>query len=335
MEKLLTGADSRPIHNPKVPEQLIGEAIESKVIPNGISGMALLETGFTISTVSKQFFDNNLSTEMHPLGDLMKVECAGGQLLTYLGYTVAEVSIPDADIIEENFPALFLVVPDTELSSRVPILLFTNILASIMDSFLKWHGNKFLQKASTASTPWWLGLYCMKIQEKAVSRCQGKLCLMKSAETKTVTLPENRSIMVKGFMRDGVRCNRLVMMEATQKTVLPSWTEVMHALVNYGGNAVQYVEVKICNPNKSPVVVPSRCLLCELQEVEAPGETTCNQLKAEAVATSPKSNDNFFSIFSWGGMDLTQTQTATQLLEYEDVYSCPGHWMHRCSETSN
>jgi len=55
--------------------------------------------------------------EIRPLDDILKIECADGEPLRYLGYIVADintsVSLPDS----AQRSCLFLVVPDTRYSA--------------------------------------------------------------------------------------------------------------------------------------------------------------------------------------------------------------------------
>ena len=66
----------------------MGSPNESEVIVNGIQTKVLLDTESTVSTVSETFYKSNLSDlTMHPLDLNLKIECADGQHLPYLGYT--------------------------------------------------------------------------------------------------------------------------------------------------------------------------------------------------------------------------------------------------------
>ena len=104
-----------------VPGRLAGEANEAEVGINGVVCQALLDTGSTVSTITQSFYDEHLTdTPLQPIDDLLKVECAGGQLLHYVGYVEAELRA--IGITETSGqPALFLVVPDTRYSRNVPV----------------------------------------------------------------------------------------------------------------------------------------------------------------------------------------------------------------------
>lgn len=304
----------------------MGDATETEIQINGVTGMALLDTGSTISTISQKFFENHMNTELHPIEELLTVECAGGQLLTYLGYVEAEVSAPE--LLGQSFPTIFLVVPDTEYSKRVPILLGTNVLASVMKACKQEHGDRYLQRMAP-STPWWLTFRCVQLRDRAHTRSNGRLGLVKSAASETVTLLPNRATTMKGLVTDRIMCQKLALIESTHKTVLPSGVELTPSVVSYKGDSTEYVEIEIANHSRHPVIIPPRGLLCELQEVEVvkeehgetEGPTEEDQGKGHI---EEQDKDDFLQLFEWEGTDLTPEQREkfhALLLEYEDIFS--------------
>ena len=56
----------------------------------------------------------------------MKIECADGESLPYIGYTIVHVEMSGVASISESFP--FLAVPTTPFSEQTPCLLGTNVL---------------------------------------------------------------------------------------------------------------------------------------------------------------------------------------------------------------
>ncbi len=106
--------------------ELIGDANTSTVlIERGGWGGALLDSGPMISTISQSLCER-LGLEVKALGELIRVEGAGGHNLDYSSYVEAEMKIPNP--YNAVFYALYLVVPDTFYNSNVPVLIGTNIL---------------------------------------------------------------------------------------------------------------------------------------------------------------------------------------------------------------
>ena len=77
-----------------VTPNLVGSPNEVDVDINGMTCKALLDTGATVSSISKSWYDKLDNVEMHPLQQILLVECADGHHLPYLGYVEVEVGIP-------------------------------------------------------------------------------------------------------------------------------------------------------------------------------------------------------------------------------------------------
>jgi hypothetical protein len=95
---------------------------------------ALLDTGSTVSTVSRHFYDEHLSSRpILPLNLIMNIECADGQPLPYDGYV--EIDIESFGVEEEECyleRCIFLVIPNSPYNVSVPLLIGTNILSVFM-----------------------------------------------------------------------------------------------------------------------------------------------------------------------------------------------------------
>jgi hypothetical protein len=84
----------------------------------------------------------NYLADTRPLESLQRViniEGAGGHLLPYIGYMTANVSFPGNPAEEPPTECFFLVCPDTTFSSKVPVLMGTNIFCKLWpDSVPLW-----------------------------------------------------------------------------------------------------------------------------------------------------------------------------------------------------
>ena len=322
----------------------------------GVACTALLDTGATISTISQKFYKESLSSlELHELDDIIKVECADGQLLPYLGFVEASVSVPGLTS-EEGQETIFLVTPDTDYNARVPVLLGTNVLKPIMDGCKQKGGTQFLQKVAL-STPWWLAFRCISLQDRAVSKSNGRVGVVKSANPDVIRIPSNRSVIVPGITTDVIASEGLAMVHPTEKTVLPEGVEVMPTLVDLRDCKDSCV-VEIANTTKRPIVIPSRALLCELQYVEVvdateggqpPGATSQSSEQTDNPQPKPEGKTEeeraFLETLKFEDTDLTPEQAAKArdlLLRYRDIFSMDdfdiGHTSatkHRINLTDN
>lgn len=129
--------------NTKLPDGLLGEVDVAKVWIEGVECHGLVDTGAMVTTVSQKFYEENLrDIPLQPLNGLLKIECASGEHLPYLGYIEVELAI-DNDV-SDSFP--LLVVPDTAYSTDVPMLLGTNVLRPLMKKSREVHREHFFRR---------------------------------------------------------------------------------------------------------------------------------------------------------------------------------------------
>ena len=140
-------------------ERLLGHANEATVTLENTKCTALLDSGSQVSTISQAFYEQHLRhrVPLHSLDEVLKIECADGQLLPYLGYVEAKVNFPGVNV--GDLVAVLLVCPLTEYSRQVPVLVVgANILRLVMDRCREREGTQFLQVMKLA-TPWHLALH--------------------------------------------------------------------------------------------------------------------------------------------------------------------------------
>ena len=310
----------------RLPERLLGEVDVAQVWIEGVECQGLVDTGAMVTTVSQQFYQQNLrDIPLHPLNSLLKIECAGGDYLPYLGYIEADLAI-DGDWADasECFP--LLVVPDTAYSADVPILLGTNVLRPLMEKSKEVYGQRFLQKMAT-STPWWLAFRRMSVQDRQESRQEGRVGLVKCAIVEKLRIPGNGRVTVPATVSDRISSTEpMVMFHPTEKTALPDQIEVTQTAMRCAGTDKAEVMVELCNLGTSPVTIQPRALLCELQSVKL-ADREEEAAKAEEDATQEKevnhTRDEFLASFAEMTelSDDERTQVEDLLWEYRDTFS--------------
>ena len=82
-------------HSPRLRELgLVGTANETDVVIGNIRAKALLDTGSTVSTLSKEFYDRHFQDQqIHPVTNILNIECADGKDLPYEGYIELDLNI--------------------------------------------------------------------------------------------------------------------------------------------------------------------------------------------------------------------------------------------------
>ena len=73
--------------------RLIGRANEEQVVINGHPVTALLDTGSQVTHISEAFCQAN-NIQIHPLDKLVEIEGMWGDIIKYLGYIEATLTLP-------------------------------------------------------------------------------------------------------------------------------------------------------------------------------------------------------------------------------------------------
>ena len=84
--------------------------------------MALIDSGAQLSALPESLV-RKLKLQIHSLNTIIGAEAMGGSLVPYFGYVEANLSIPGIKAMNKD--SLFMVVKDTEYTSRVPVQIGT------------------------------------------------------------------------------------------------------------------------------------------------------------------------------------------------------------------
>ena len=249
--------------------ELIGSASEVTVAIEGIQALALLDTGSTVTTVSEGFYMEYLThLPLHPITDIIRIECADGEQLPYHGYIEAAIDgigVPSTSDESPCFP--ILVVPDRNYNKGVPLLIGTNVLQHLLGTVKDKYGERFLQQADL-HTPWYLAFRSLSLREKELHKNGHRLGLVKSAAVKSITIPPNTSITVPGFIDKALPYGSTpVILQPTNGSIIPHDLEITPSVTDYTYPAKDIVEVNIDNITTRTVQIPPRALLCEIQPV--------------------------------------------------------------------
>lgn len=296
---------------------------------------ALLDTGSTVSTICRSFYDEHFKGEydLNPLDRILNIECAGGEILPYDGFIEISLTVPE--LYSEEQDVLLLVVPDTQYSARVPVVLGTNTLQSILDGYRSREGAQFLQNRSLP-TSWWLSFRCLSIVQRKLIKAGGTLATVRCTSLRHMVIPRNGKITLEGGLCDPKsHAPMSAMIHPTKKTILPEGVELTPAVVRYSPD--ESVLVELANLTDRPIVVPPRAVLCELQHVDIEDIETMTVNKAtdksdqtnsstdKQPTTDNKNDAEFLAQFNFSdGTDFIENeikQAQDLLLEYRDIFS--------------
>jgi len=284
---------------------------------NGVRGIALLDTGSTVSTISQSFYMKHFfDTPLHELNNILDIECAGGQLLPYSGYIVIQLAVA-------GFPheqSLLLVVPDSNYNSLVPLLLGTNILSHCMTKCHQVCGDKMLQHHILPAA-WNLAFRSLKTREQQLKKNKHRLGMVKSAEGKNIVLQANSSAIVQGYIDKKLEYHpTCAMLQATKKATISEDVDITPALIAYHCHSSGLVQVHLSNLTTRPIIIPARAVLCEIQPVNIE-EIMYND---ELHNSSEPESSPLLEKLKIPSLDLKleEIQRLKQLIsQYEDIFS--------------
>lgn len=151
---------------------LVGSSNELEVHVQGVLTRALIDTGSSVSTLSRSFYDTYLhDIPLQPVECLLTLECADGTELPYHGVISCELQVDGIADSPQTIQCLFLIVNDTKYHESVPVLIGTNILSVLLSETKDRYGVQFLQKSQSTYTL----VYCISLhdaaREEIVSAC--------------------------------------------------------------------------------------------------------------------------------------------------------------------
>lgn len=266
------------------------------------------------------------------------MEVAGGTTLPYFGYIEADIQVqglPDSSKVT----CLLLVVADTKLTTKIPVLLGTNVLHHVMDIFKDNYGSKFLQDAPL-STPWYISFRCMTYREKQLERNNYRLGVVKSAESHSIMIPPNASVDIRGHVfKELPYPHTCAVLQPTTESVFNPDLDISPSIVNFEYKRNGIVMVNLSNVTTNTIVIQPRSVVCELQPVRIEDTIKMEQLDSGLEATSdimdkftfPSNLDarllrkgkdllsDFMDTFSHNDLDLGHTTGVQHKIELENT----------------
>lgn len=116
-------------------DRLVGGSNESEIIVSGVKTKALIDSGSVVTCISEEFYNS-----LHPKPELfsitefgLSVHSANGGELPYRGYIELDICVPCLHNGTHCIPAL--VVPQTNYSKSVPVIIGTNFIRICRDVY--------------------------------------------------------------------------------------------------------------------------------------------------------------------------------------------------------
>ena len=251
-----------------------------------------------ISTGSKSYC-RQLGLHIKPLDQLLKVEGAGGNIVPYLGFVEAVLQVPTADFVCE---VPLLVVEDTNYNTRVPVILGTNILNSMLDG---------IDDSDLAQLP---------VPLRLAAQCLRATLKLPVKSTKAITIPAGEKITFQGLCRHPssmtLKSSSIVhhlITEHHPSGELPGSLMLSPGLHHLKlSKSSSKVPVQVHNLSSKTVTIPAKTPVCHLETVKL---VPLNQEAEDAGLTS--SSGDFLDLFKRD--ELRETLTDEQIYEVEHL----------------
>ena len=182
-------------------EALVGPCCDSPVTVDGVETLGLIDSGSQVTVVSHSFYLQHLTSKplrnFEELGSEMRLRVtgAGGQPVPYLGFVTLNIALPrEIAGTAETVETLALVCPDTEASSRLPVIIGTNTLKMLATRCQAKHGKFFLTSVPIRCE------VAFAYRDLYSQDTQGRIGRVRAR--KKVMIPAGETVEVKGFTKD-------------------------------------------------------------------------------------------------------------------------------------
>ena len=264
--------------------KLVGDTNETAVLINKQPSTALLDTGSCVSVVSQKFYEEKLkdTTKLQPMTEILNIECADGQKLPYLGYIETDLVImkglPDC----KSQPCLLLVVPDTNHSSKTPIILGTYILKELLQDCKDTFGDQFLQKADL-HVPWYICFRTMVVRDRTLKKNNNRIAIVRSAMPHKVILKPNETVNVRAYLDNEIdHCVTPALIKQTEDSSIPDYLDITPGVITYEYGKNKNFVVTLSNLSTNTTTISPKQVLCEIQPVEVT-EEVYNRIEQDEV----------------------------------------------------
>ena len=271
---------------------LVGPACETHSTVHGVPCRALLDSGSQVTTISRTFYRNHVSSfaPLEPVRDgMLNVEGAGGQQVMYDGFVKLKMSFP-SDIVgsSDEIESLALVCPDTNYSRTVPLIVGTNTFRNLkMNSFL--HDSPVRSEVRYACRD-------SNIHES------GKVGTVKIFSHRPMKIKPGEICELKGVFRGKIPSTRdALLVQHSIDHPLPDGIQIINGLTPTLGHLPR-VKVLVQNITSSPINLNPRDISAELHAVDS--ESSLNVVKASVhsfMNTRDVNNQNVISMSGVSG----------------------------------
>ena len=228
-------------------DRMIGNKNESDIEICGVKCKALIDTGSSMTTMSRSFYESLCDKPELLSFDTFKldVRAAGGTQVPYSGYIKADIKVPFLNDRPMWFPVL--IVQDKQYPGQVPVIIGTNAIG------------RFKTLSCDISVPDAWDIAFESLQDSAVGT-------VKSTNRRPITIKPMESRVIAGSVRN---CKAEDVVTEPGDFGLSGALNVCPLVVSLKeNNCFHRVPVKVCNMSAKVIKIQPHTQLCELHEVK-------------------------------------------------------------------
>lgn len=248
-----------------LPRGLVGTKTTAQVTIAGKDTTCLLDTGSQVTTVPQSFYEQHLpDLTIHPLGDLLDVEGANGQLVPYLGYIELSVTFPKDFVgADMEVHTLALVIPHIRSAVHEQVLIGTNTLDALYAD---------LQEDPNHSTfqplPYGYRAVLRILQQRQTSSTSSSLGWAKMVGKTPEVVPAGQTVILQCMTNaSSAHSDKYVIIEQPSASSLPSGLLVTASLVSLPTKQPCHLPVVLKNETEHDITIPSKTILADVNAV--------------------------------------------------------------------
>lgn len=231
--------------------RLVGDANESEIIIENRKTKALIDSGSMVTCISEEFY-NTLDPvpELLNISDFgLEITSASGSKIPYKGYVEIEISVPCLGNFSYCIPAL--VVPQTNYSKQVPVIIGTNFIRICRES----QSTRDADDHMHVPAEWKLAFNSMDDETP-----------VRSSNKFSIQVAPNETKVIRGVVKN-TKGIETALIEQTNTTLSGSLVVCPRVVPLTRGKHTVTVPVRVCNLSANTVHIPPKSLLCSIHGV--------------------------------------------------------------------
>ena len=282
--------------------RLIGDANDSEIIVNGTKTRALIDSGSMITCISEEFHESlNPIPELHSISEFgLTIHSANGTVLPYSGFVELEICVPCFGSSSYAIPAL--VVPQTNYSKNVPVIVGTNFIRICREAHE--------QSGDEVQEEWKLAFSSLTDETP-----------VKSTNKYAIQIAPNETKVIRGIVKNVHNLQQAVTEQVN--TTLSGGLVICPRVISLAkGKHTVTIPVRVCNLSASIVHVPPKSLLCAVHGVKVMNNWNTDSSESDFCKKTKRPLQDL-------DIQISENLTTSQVRQVQEFLS---NWTHLFSD---